>query len=400
MTTPGAREVLAAAEQLGSELDALSRRIHAHPEVGFAEVRAAAWLAEHLAGHGYAVEREAGGVTTAFRASLGSDAAGPTVAILAEYDALPGIGHGCGHNLIAAAAAGAGAILAAVLGPRPAGRVQVIGTPAEEGGGGKVALLDAGVFRGVDAALMVHPFSRTRMYEPLLGRVKLTVEFVGKAAHAAAYPDEGLNALDAMLLHFQGIAAMRQQLRPEARVHGIITRGGDAPNIIPEHTAALFYVRSIDREYLQEVARRFEACAEGAARATGTRARISPEAFLYEPMRANRTLSERFRRHLVAVGIGEDPAAPRPALASSDVGNVSQALPTIHPWIGILPPGQPDLALHTPAFRDAAITDFALARMRAAACALALTALDVLGDPTCLRAARAELAGTGGPPSP
>jgi amidohydrolase len=395
VTAAGVRDVLAAAAGLAPELDALSRRIHGHPEVGFTEVRAAAWLAEYLEGRGYAVEREAGGVATAFRATLGpADTAGPTVALLAEYDALPGIGHGCGHNLIAGAAAGAGAILAAVRGPRPTGRVEVIGTPAEEGGGGKAALLAAGVFRGVDAALMVHPFARTRMYEPLLGRLKLAVEFRGKAAHAAAYPDEGLNALDAMLLHFQGLAAMRQQLRPEARVHGIITRGGDAPNIIPEHTAAVFYVRALDREYLRDLVRRFEACAEGAARATGTRVQVTSEAFPYEPMRASRTLSERFRRHLAAVGVEEDPPAPRPALASSDIGNVSQVLPTIHPWVGILPPGHPELPLHTPEFRDAAVTDFALGRMRAAACALALTALDVLGDPACLAAARAELVGS------
>ncbi len=391
MADPRLRAVLAAAERLAPELDGLSRQIHAHPEVGFMEVRAAAWLAEYLERHGFAVEREAGGVATAFRATLGGDrAGGPTVALLAEYDALPNVGHGCGHNLIAAAAAGAGAILRAVGDRRAPGRVQVIGTPAEEGGGGKVALLQAGVFRGVDAALMVHPLSRTRMYEALLGRSKLTVEFFGKPAHAAAYPDEGVNALDAMVLHLQGISAQRQQLRPQARIHGIVTHGGDAPNIIPEHTAAVFYVRALDPGYLREVVRRFEACAQGAARATGTRAKVTAEPFLYEPMRMNRTLSERFRAHLAAAGVEEDPPPPRPPLASSDVGNVSQVLPTIHPWIGIVPPGEADVAIHTREFRDAAATDHAMRRMRAAACALALTALDVLTDPACLAAVREE----------
>lgn len=388
---PRAPDVLAAAERLAPELDALSHRIHAHPETGFLELQASAWLAEYLAAHGYTVEREVGEVATAFRATLGGDA-GPTVALLAEYDALPGVGHGCGHNLIATAAAGAAAILAAVLGGRVPGRVQVIGTPAEEGGGGKVALLDAGVFRGVDAALMIHPFSRTRMHEHLLGRRKLTVEFFGKAAHAAAYPDEGVNALDAMVLHLQAVSAMRQQLRPEARVHGIVTHGGDAPNIIPAHTAGVFYVRALDRDYLREVVSRFEACAHGAACATGATAKVTPETFVYEPMRANRALTERFRAYLAAAGVEEDPPAPRPALASSDVGNVSQALPTIHPWIGILPPGSPDVALHTADFRDAAATEHAHRRMRAAAAALALCALDVLTDPACLRAARDEFA--------
>jgi len=382
---------IAAAERLAPELDALSRRIHGHPEVGFLEVQAAAWLAEYLERHGYTVEREVGGVATAFRATWQrASGEGPTVALLAEYDALPGVGHGCGHNLIAAAAVGGAAILHAVDGGGRPGRVQVIGTPAEEGGGGKVALLEAGVFAGVDAALMIHPLSRTRLYEPLLGRSLLTVEFFGKPAHAAANPDDGVNALDAMVLHLQGISALRQQLRPQARIHGIITHGGDAPNIIPEHTAAVFYVRALDPGYLQAVVRRFEACAQGAARATGTRAQITAARFRYEPMRTNRTLSERFRAHLAAAGVDEDPPAARPALASSDVGNVSQALPTIHPWIGIVPGGQPDVPLHTREFRDVAATDHAHARMRAAACALALTALDVLGDPGVLKAARAE----------
>jgi amidohydrolase len=317
---------------------------------------------------------------------------GPTVAFLAEYDALPSVGHGCGHNLIAAAAAGAGAILGALLGPTAPGRIQVIGTPAEEGGGGKVALLEAGVFREVDVALMVHPTSRTHIYEALLGRRKLTVEFFGKPAHAAAYPDEGINALDAMVLHLQTISALRQQLQPDARVHGIITHGGEAPNIIPEHTAGVFYVRALKREYLQELVRRFEAAAGGAATATGCRVKITPETFTYDPMRVNRTLSERFRTHLASAGVDEDPPPARPSLASSDVGNVSQVLPTIHPWFGILPTGQPDIPIHTREFRDAAATDHAHRRMRAAACALALTALDVLTDPTCLRAAREEFA--------
>lgn len=389
-TNPRAREILAAADRLAPELDALSRRIHAHPELGFMEVQASAWLAEYLAAHGFAVEREAGGVATAFRATLGAGG-GPTVALLAEYDALPGIGHGCGHNLIATAAAGAGAILAAVFGGTAPGRVQVIGTPAEEGGGGKVALLHAGVFRGVDAALMIHPAPWTRIHEDLLGRLKLTVEFFGRPAHAAANPDEGVNALDAMVLHLQGLAAMRQQLRPDARLHGIVTHGGDAPNIIPEHTAGVFYVRALRREYVRELARRFEACAEGAATATGCRVKVTPEAFLYDPMRPNPALLDRFRANLAAVGVAEDPSPARPALASSDVGNVSQALPTIQPWVGILPPGAPEVAFHTREFRDAAATDHAHGRMRAAACALALTALDALTDPALLRAAREEL---------
>ncbi len=393
MSAPTFRDVRAAAEKLAPELEALARRIQAHPEVGFAEIQAAAWLADFLERHGFAVERGVGGVATAFRASLGAGR-GPTVAVLAEYDALPGIGHGCGHHLIAGAAAGAGALVAATAGAGLPGRVQVIGTPAEEGGGGKIALLDAGVFAGVDAAVMIHPFSRTRMHEDLLGRSKIVVEFLGKGAHASAYPDTGINALDALLLHFQHVAQMRQQLRPDVRVHGVITHGGDAPNVIPAHTAAVFYVRALAGDVLRDVVRRFEACARGAARATGCEARITPERFLYEPMRTNAVLAESFREHLHALGIEEDLPAPRPALASSDVGNVSQVLPALHAWIGVLEPGHPDVPLHTPEFREASATPFALERMRAAACALALTALDVVLDPGYLAAVQAASAGS------
>jgi amidohydrolase len=388
VSAPGAPDLRAALEKLAPELDALSRRIHAHPEPGFAEVQAAGWLADYLERHGFALERPVGGVATAFRATLGG-ARGPTVALLAEYDALPAIGHGCGHHLIAAAAAGAGALLAATAGASLPGRVQVIGTPAEEGGGGKIALLEAGVFAGVDAALMIHPFSRTRMHEDLLGRSKLVVEFLGRAAHAAAYPDLGVNALDAMLLHFQHVAQLRQQLRPDARIHGVITHGGDAPNVIPARTAALFYVRALERDYLGEVVQRFEACALGAGRATGSEARVTPEAFRYEPMCTNPVLADCFREHLRAMGVEEDLPPPRPALASSDAGNVSQALPTLHAWIGGLEPGRPDVPLHTAEFRDVAATEFAMARMHAAAGALALTALEVLREPGCLAAVRA-----------
>src|SRR5881628_3397641 len=230
-------------DRLGDELEALSHQIHAHPELGYEEVKACAWLSEFLERHGFTVERGVGGVETAFRGTLGSGD-GPTIAILCEYDALPGIGHACGHNVIATSGAGAGAALAAAKAQLPRGRVLVIGTPAEEGGGGKVKLIQGGVFRDVDCAMMIHGFDRTLLHQDLLGIVRVTFEYTGKAAHASVDPWAGVNALDACIQTFNAISMLRQQVRPECRIHGIITNGGAAPNIIPEFAAATFYVRA------------------------------------------------------------------------------------------------------------------------------------------------------------
>ncbi|HEU5322786.1 MAG TPA: M20/M25/M40 family metallo-hydrolase, partial [Methylomirabilota bacterium] len=226
--------VAEAVDRLADELESLSHRIHDNPELCFEEDRAHAWLTEFLEKHGARVERGVGGLPTAFRATIAGTGPGPTIAILCEYDALPGIGHGCGHNVIATAGAGAGAALAGALGTVPfAGRVQIIGTPAEEGGGGKVKLMDAGVFGDVDAAMMVHGRCSTQVWRPTLGIVKVKVEFFGKAAHASSWPWRGVNALNAVLQLFVAMDAMRQQLRPDARIHGVITRGGEQANIIP-----------------------------------------------------------------------------------------------------------------------------------------------------------------------
>src|SRR5437870_3493299 len=257
-----------AIDNLGDDLEALSRKIHDNPELGYQEFKAAGWLTDFLAGQGFKVERGVGGVETAFRASI-ETGDGPTIAILCEYDALPAIGHACGHNVIATAGVGAGAALAAVRDQLPKGRVQVIGTPAEEGGGGKLRLIRGGIFRNVDAAMMVHGWDRWVPHQDLLGIVRLGFEFTGKAAHAAADPWDGINAVDAVIQTFNNVSMLRQQVRPDARIHGIVTSGGAAPNIIPEFAAATFYVRSARLDYLSELQQRVVACAEGAARATG-----------------------------------------------------------------------------------------------------------------------------------
>src|SRR5258705_2840130 len=232
-----------AVDRLGDELEALSRQIHGHPELAYEEVKACGWLSDFLGKQGYKVEKGVGGVDTAFRATI-ETGEGPTIAILCEYDALPGIGHACGQNVIATAGAGAGAALAAVRAQLPHGRVQVIGTPAEEGGGGKVKLLQGGVFKDVDVAMMIHGFDRWILHQDLLGIVRVGFEFRGKAAHASADPWEGVNALDAVIQTFNNVSMLRQQIRPDARIHGIVTHGGAAPNIIPEMAACTSSVRA------------------------------------------------------------------------------------------------------------------------------------------------------------
>lgn len=378
------REAEARVTAASADLAALADFIHAHPETAYQERAAAARIADLLASRGFAVTRGAGGVETALVA-LPEDAAsgGPTIAMLAEYDALPGLGHACGHNLIAAMSVGAALACRGLL-PRGAGRVALIGTPAEEGGGGKIRLLEAGVFRDVDAALMIHPWNRVRAHAPALGRIRFEAELHGRAAHAASAPHKGVNALDALLHAFSGIALLRQQIRSDARIHGIITRGGESPNIIPALTAANVYVRAADPDYLRDLYARVKACFDGAARATGCRVvfREHPDN-VYEPVRENRPLADLFTRNLERLGLaetGDDEAA-----GSTDFGNVSQRVPGLHGYLAIC-----DAAtdLHTTEFAAAAAGDRGRAAIVAGATALATTALDLCLDEAALAAVR------------
>ena len=382
----GVKELIAqAVDRLADDLEALSRRIHDNPELAYQEVQAAGWLAEFLDARGFKVERGVGGVETAFRATI-ETGDGPTIAIMCEYDALPAIGHACGHNVIAASGAGAGAALAAVKERLPRGRIHVIGTPAEEGGGGKVKLIKGGVFTGVDAAMMVHGWDRWIPHQDLLGIVRVGFEFTGKAAHASADPWEGVNALDAVIQTFNNVSMLRQQVRPDARIHGIVTQGGAAPNIIPEAAAALFYVRAAQLDYMWELRTRVVACAEGAAQATGCRVKVIDYENAYEPMRRNATLLDLFRANMETLGLSESPEV-KDRLGSSDVGNVSQVLPTIQPLVKIAPDGTP---IHSRDFEAAAVSPLARDGMCAAAKAMAMTAFDLLADPGLVARARRE----------
>ena len=370
-------------------LFALSLALHADPETAYQEHRASERLATFLGERGFTVERPYGGLATAFRAQAAGQRDGPTIAILAEYDALPDIGHACGHNLIAMIGAAAAIGVREVLGEL-AGRIAAIGTPAEEGGGGKVALARAGAFRDVAAAMMVHPSSRTLSGRTSLASNRVELEFHGQAAHAAAQPDRGINALDGLIQTFNAVNAMRQQLRPDARVHGIVTSGGSAANIIPEYAAGQFSVRARDRVYQQEVLRRFIACAEGAAAATGTTVKVTVnENGGYENMVPSTPLADRWAEHVRTLGIEVMQSVDDERMGSTDMGNVSQIIPAVHPYIAIAPEGTPG---HSTAFRDAAATPAALANAIAAAKALALVAVDLLEDPNLLARAQAEFA--------
>ena len=382
-----------AVDRMAEDLWSLALQIHANPELAFKEEKAASWLTAFLERQGCRVERGVGGLPTAFRAEVSGAGDGPTIAVMAEYDALPGIGHACGHNVIATAGAGAGAALALVAsrldhGRLPfKGRIEVVGTPAEEGGAGKVKLLDAGVFKGVDAALMIHPRCGTQVWRPTLGLMKAKVEYFGKAAHAASWPWRGVNALNAVIALFNALDAMRQQLRPDARVHGVITNGGQQPNIIPEYTSADFYLRSLDKTYLQEVRRRFEAAAEGAATATGCRVQVTIDPRIHDPLKPNGPMATLFERNLARIDFPVDPDDGQAGYGSTDAGNVSHAIPTIHPYIRTAPDGVPG---HSREFAEHNATPLARAGMVAAAKALALTALDLLADPAALQSAKEE----------
>ncbi|HYB72310.1 MAG TPA: M20 family metallopeptidase [Candidatus Sulfotelmatobacter sp.] len=382
-----------AVEGVGNDLIAISRYLHANPEVAYGEEKAAAHLTGYLERQGFRVERHVGGLPTAFRATFGAPAGtAPAIAFLAEYDALPGLGHACGHNLIATGSVGA-ALGARALLDRVPGRIVVAGCPAEERGGGKIALARAGLFDGCAAAMLVHPSNRTEIVKLALGMRPLRVEFFGRASHAAAAPHQGVNALDGVLLAFAAIGALRQQVRSDARIHGIIVHGGEAPNIIPAYAAARFMVRALDREYLEELSRRVVACFEGAAAATGCRLKVEPEGADYQPFLPNRALGALFRRNLEALGVPVDQGPEDSELGSTDVGNVSWVAPTLHPTVAIC---GPEATCHMPAFAEAAASDRGHAGMLAGAKAMAMTAADLLGDQAARDAVRSEFSAARG----
>jgi len=362
----------------------LAKDIHQNPELPFEEHKAAGWIASLLEARGFSVERGLAGMKTALRASKGNGK-GPKVAILGEYDALPGIGHACGHNIIGTAGLGAG-IAAAMLAEEVGGRVVILGTPAEEGGGGKIALARAGAFEEVDAALMVHPsgYDLTRM--DVIAVQELTAVYTGEAAHAAAFPHRGRNALDAAVLGYLNVAALRQHIRPTERVHGIITAGGDKPNIVPAHAETQWMVRSGSIRTLEPLKGRVAACLEAGAAAAGCEVDLRWKPVVYADMLDNEVLVDRYKANSAA--LGRPLADPDPKLAvvgSTDMGNISHLVPSIHPVLAVSPP---DVSIHSAAFAGHAGGPAGDAAAPDGARAMAATVVDLWADPSLVAAAR------------
>ena len=375
-----AGEIDARSPQLGE----LSRKIHDNPETAMKERRACAWLAEYLKENGFAVETGIYKLPTAFRGRYGQGK--PVIAFLAEYDALPKLGHACGHNLIATSAVAAG------IGAKRAvdelgGSIIVYGTPGEEADAGKAIMAHRGAFKDLDAAMITHPGGGHQVVMNALACQTLDVEFFGRAAHAAADPEAGINALEAMILSFNAIDALRQHIKEKARIHGIITDGGEAPNIVPAHTAATFLVRAEDDEYLDILKEKVLNCFAGAAAATGAELKYKWADVRYAAMRNNMTLARLFRKNMQSLGRPIPLGDNSKWSGSSDVGNVSRLAPTIQPMVGIAPK---DVLIHTPQFAAAAATKEALNRLLAAAKAMAMTAADLLADPKTIAGLRAE----------
>lgn len=396
------KRIATVGESLRADLRELAFDLHDHPEEAFEEHHAAATIAALLRAHGHRVEVGVGGLATALRAECASPnfdpQYDPTVAILAEYDALPGIGHGCGHNIIAAA--GVGAFLAASKSIKNMdavrGRIILLGTPAEEGHTGKEYLIRGGAFAGVDAAMMVHPFSFDLAEHAWVGRRTLTATFHGVAAHASSEPFMGRNALDAATLAYQGFGLLRQQMPPSDRLHAIITEGGQRPSVIPDTATMTIYVRSLMAQTLSDLSERIDAVLDGAALMAGVE--VSKEWDEHPaslPVRNNHALSARWAatqeergRRALPGGVVPDTLA-----ASTDFGNVSHLVPGIHPMVKIAPQG---VALHTRAFAEYARSEAAVDTAVDSAIGLGQVALDTLGDAPLLAAAREEFKAAGG----
>ena len=372
-------------ESLLPRLNEIADQIFANPELGYEEVKAAGWLTEFLEERGFSVERGAGGLPTAFKGTKNGNAEGPAIAIVSEYDALKDLGHACGHNIIATMGIGAAAAVAE-LSREISGVIVSMGTPAEEGGGGKIKLINAGAFDDVDAAMMIHPGPYNLSYRPSLGRARLLVNFIGKPSHASSGPEMGINALDALVTAYQNIGLLRQQLPSDVRIHGIITEGGEAPNIIPGHASGIFYVRTRVKDFLPELTRRAKACMEGAAMAHGAKVEIIEDPLIYEPLLENPEMCALFEDNLRAVGAPpSDVDVEKVGAGSSDMANLSWKVPVVSGRLSMVPL---EISTHTPEFAAAAGGGPGRKLIRIGAQAMAMTAIDLMTSPEKMQSVR------------
>ncbi|MGW7159599.1 M20 family metallopeptidase [Paenibacillus taichungensis] len=370
-------------DRLDSDLRELSLRIHANPELSFQEIQAQQWLTEPLEAAGFQVEKGISGLDTSFRAVWEGQSGGPTIALLAEYDALPRIGHACGHNLIGTSAVGAALALKEACPDLP-GRIVVLGTPAEEEGGGKIIMVNDGVFNEMDAVMMCHPQQKTMVLRGALACVDATFTFHGKQAHAASSPEKGISALDALVNAYAGINSLRPYLKDDVRVNGIITKGGDAPNVVPELAEAVYIIRAKTVEELKVVMDKVYRVVRHAAEGVGATVDIT-EGLIYAERNNNKTLAGLFQQNLEDMGIEVHDPPQTGGVGSSDIGNVSQITAAIHPYIRL-----GDATTHTPEFARLAGAEEGMIELNRAAKALALTAFDLYADKAALKQVRDE----------
>ncbi len=375
-------------QNLEQELKELSIKIYENPELGYQEHKSSKLHIDLLKKYGFEVEENYMNIETGFRAEYDSKKEGPTVAFLVEYDALPGIGHGCGHNILGATSTGASIVLKQII-DEIGGKVVAFGTPAEETSGAKVVFVDEGAFDDVDFAMMAHPNYAYNRSGKSLALEPIEFEFTGKTSHAAAAPEKGINALDAVINTFNAINALRQQTRSDARMHGVITNGGDAANIIPDKAVAQFYVRAQTKTYLDELVERVKNCAKGAALGAGVEIKISDYELSYDNLVTNHTMDDLFVEKLIELGVAsEDIKDPREGYGSVDAGNVSHVCPTIHPYFDIT--NDVNVAPHTREFASCTLTDFAYENMKITIGALALTAAEILKDKDLMKKIKEE----------
>lgn len=375
--------IIQAVDERDTLLREISLRIHANPELSFHEHQAQAWLTEPLIEAGFQVEKGISELPTSFRATWEGAPGGPTIALLAEYDALPGIGHACGHNLIGTSAVGAALALKDAC-PQLPGKIVVLGTPAEEEGGGKIIMCQNGVFDEVDAAMMVHPQNKTMVLRGALACVDATFTFHGKQAHASSAPEKGISALDALVNAYVAINSLRQFMKEDVRIHGIITKGGDAPNVVPELAEMVFILRASTVNELEEVRTKVYRAVRAAAEGVGATVDIT-EGLIYAERNNNKALAELFAQNLETLGIEVNDPPQKGGVGSSDIGNVSQITAAIHPYIRL-----GDATTHTPEFAALAGSEEGMIELNRAAKSLALTAYDLCYNQEAMRQVRNE----------
>lgn len=361
------------------DLFELAKKMKDNPELGFKEYKASAWLTDYLESEGFQVQRGIAGLETAFKATYELGGQGPNVAFLCEYDALPGIGHGCGHNLIGPSSIGAAIAISKLEGL--SGKITVLGAPAEETGGAKVILVEKGVFDDVDFAMMVHPSTHNLAYSTSFAIDAIEFVYHGKTSHAAAAPELGINALDSVIQLFNGINALRQHLKDDVRIHGIINDGGLAPNIVPDRAVARFYFRAKERKYLNEMFGKILSIAQGAALMSGAKMEWHNYELSNDNLMPNKRLAKVFEDNMRVLGI-EDIDPPFEGKGSSDMGNVSHVVPAIHPYIAIAP--RDSFNPHSVEMAEATVSEDGKKGLYRAALTLAWTAYEIYTD-KCLQ---------------